>query len=239
MNLELFTFALLAILLGMRHGIDGDHVAAIADMVGSEQKKRKQISLGIMYALGHGSIVFLIGLLSIYIGLDMSDSTREVLEGLVSVTLIALGGFMIFSLFLQKGEYEYKSRLQIVFKLFEKLGQKTKLKSKGIPSLKLGIVSAFVIGVIHGIGVETPTQIAVLTNVIGENNMATATVQLILFVTGLLLSTMLIAIFLTWGFMKARLRKTLFLILGFVTGIYSLGLGISMLIELVKGGVLS
>lgn len=236
MNLELFTFALLAILLGMRHGIDGDHVAAIADMVGSEQKKRKQISLGIMYALGHGSIVFLIGLLSIYIGLDMSDSTREVLEGLVSITLIVLGGFMIFSLFQQKGEYEYKSRLQIVFKFFEKLVQKTKLKGKGIPSLKLGIVSAFVIGVIHGIGVETPTQIAVLTNVIGENNMATATVQLILFVTGLLISTMLIAIFLTWGFMKARLRKTLFLILGFVTGIYSLGLGISMLIELVKGG---
>lgn len=37
-EVKLFTFALLAILLGMKHGVDGDHVAAIADMVGSEEK---------------------------------------------------------------------------------------------------------------------------------------------------------------------------------------------------------
>ncbi|MDF2904573.1 MAG: hypothetical protein K0S25_2211, partial [Bacillus sp. (in: firmicutes)] len=138
--MKLFTFALLAILLGMKHGVDGDHVAAIADMVGSEEKKRKQISLGVMYALGHGTIVFLIGLISIYLGLEMPDSTREVMEGLVCATLIILGGFMIFSLFRQKGDYKYKSRVQIVFHFFGKLIQKTNLieKGKNLSSFKIG-----------------------------------------------------------------------------------------------------
>lgn len=192
-----------------------------------------------MYALGHGTIVFLIGLISIYLGLEMPDSTREVMEGLVCVTLIILGGFMIYSLFRQKGDYKYKSRVQIVFQFFGKLIQKTNLieKGKNLSSFKIGILSAAIIGTIHGIGVESPTQIAVLTNVSGGNNFETATVQLILFVVGLLISTMLIAILLTWGFLKARLKKNLFLVLGFVTGLYSLGLGLNMLVEIIKGGV--
>lgn len=38
--MELMTFAVLAIFIGMRHGLDGDHVAAIADMVGSERRRK-------------------------------------------------------------------------------------------------------------------------------------------------------------------------------------------------------
>ncbi|MGJ7919233.1 High-affinity nickel-transporter [Neobacillus sp. LXY-4] len=237
--IELYTYSLLAILIGMRHGMDGDHVAAIADMVGSEKKKRKQLSLGMMYALGHGTIVLTIGFISIYLGLEMSEQTRQKMELLVGVTLVILGGYMMYSLFQQKEGYEYKSRLQIIFLFLAKCAEKTNLKGieKRLTPLHLGIISAFIIGVIHGIGVESPTQITILTNVTGDHTFAAATVQLILFVVGLLISTVLIAFLLTWGFMKARLRKSLFLLLGLVTGIYSLVLGITMLVEILKGGI--
>lgn len=233
------TYSLLAILIGMRHGMDGDHVAALADMVGSEKKKRKQLSLGLMYAFGHSSIVLLIGLISIFIGLELSEGTRQALEGLVSVTLIVLGSYMLFSVFNQKEEYEYKSRVQIVFDFFGKINKKTSLKEKDqrLSTIQFGIVSAFIIGVIHGIGVESPTQIALLTNVLGDNSFTGATFQLILFVIGLLMSTILISVVLTWGFMKARLRKILFLGLGSLTGVYSLWLGITMMVEIWKGGI--
>ncbi|WP_102776555.1 hypothetical protein [Alteribacillus bidgolensis] len=55
--MEFISFAMLAGFIGMKHGIDGDHVAAIADMVGAEKKRQKQVSLGLMYAIGHGFIV--------------------------------------------------------------------------------------------------------------------------------------------------------------------------------------
>ncbi|MEH7503181.1 High-affinity nickel-transporter [Neobacillus drentensis] len=237
--MELITFALLAVMIGMRHGIDGDHVAAIADMVGSEQQKRKQVSLGIMYALGHGVIVLIVGLISIFIGLELPSTTRQVMEILVSLTLIILGGFILYSLLQQRKDYEYKSRLKIVYEWIAKLMAKWKLgiNEKAVSSIKLGVISAFVIGIIHGIGVESPTQIALLTNAVGLNNVTAATMQLLLFVLGLLISTICVTFFLSWGFLKAKLKKQVYIVLGLITGMYSLGLGVSMLLELWKGGI--
>jgi high-affinity nickel-transport protein len=236
--MELITFAFLAILIGMRHGMDGDHVAAIADMVGSEKQKRKQVSLGIMYAFGHGVIVLIIGLITIFIGMKLPNTSRLLMEVLVSLTLIILGGFILYSIVSQKKEYEYKSRLKIVYEWITALSVKWKLGGgkKSLSALQLGIVSAFIIGIIHGIGVESPTQIAVLTNATGMNNMTAATFQLILFVLGLLISTVCITFCLSWGFLKARLKRKLYFLLGSITGLYSLGLGVFMLFEFWKGG---
>jgi high-affinity nickel permease len=235
--MELITFALLAILIGMRHGMDGDHVAAIADMVGGEEQKRKQVSLGIMYALGHGIIVLIVGLITIFIGAELPHTTRQLMEVLVSLTLIILGGFILYSLLRHRKEYEYKSRLKIVYESIAKLMSKMKLgmQKKSLSTIQLGIASAFVIGIIHGIGVESPTQIALLSNAVGLDNLTAATIQLMLFVLGLLISTVCITFFLSWGFLKARLKRQLYIVMGSVTGMYSLGLGISMLVEFWKG----
>ncbi|MCM3601308.1 High-affinity nickel-transporter [Robertmurraya korlensis] len=236
--MEFIMFALLAVFIGMRHGIDGDHVAAIADMVGSEQRKKKQLTLGVMYAIGHGMIVMVIGVLFIYIGLQLPEATKQVLEMLVSFTLILLGVFIIWSIFQQKKDYEYKSRLRIVVEFFHNLTSKvtSSTKSNPLSPTKLGAIGAFIIGILHGIGVESPTQIAIISNAMGLDNITVALIQLTLFVIGLLVATIGMTFCLSWGFMKARVKDRLFLLLGTVTGTYSLGLGIFMMVELVKGG---
>lgn len=236
--MEFIMFALLAVFIGIRHGIDGDHVAAIADMVGSEQRKKKQLTLGVMYAIGHGMIVMVIGVLFIYIGLQLPDATKQVLEMLVSFTLILLGMFIIWSIFKQKKEYEYKSRLRIVVEFFHNIANKVKsgTKTNQLSPTKLGGIGAFIIGILHGIGVESPTQIAIISNAMGLDNITVALIQLTLFVIGLLIATVGITFCLSWGFMKARVKDKLFLLLGTITGAYSLVLGIFMMVELVKGG---
>jgi high-affinity nickel-transport protein len=236
--MEFIMFALLAVFIGMKHGIDGDHVAAIADMVGSEQRKKKQLTLGVMYAIGHGMIVMVIGVLFIYIGVQLPDATKQVLEMLVSITLILLGMFIIWSIFQQKKDYEYKSRLRIVVEFFHTLASKVTsgTKMNQLSPTKIGAIGAFIIGILHGIGVESPTQIAIISNAIGLDNLTVALIQLTLFVIGLLIATIGITFCLSWGFMKARVKNKLFLLLGTVTGTYSLGLGILMMLELVKGG---
>lgn len=236
--MEFIMFALLAVFIGMRHGMDGDHVAAIADMVGSEQRKKRQLTLGVMYALGHGMIVMVIGVLFIYIGLQLPDTTKQVLEMLVSFTLIVLGIYIIWSIFQQKKDYEYKSRLRIVAEFISVLGSKLKsgTKTTHLSPTKFGAIGALIIGILHGIGVESPTQIAIISNAIGLDNITIALLQLTLFVIGLLIATIGITFCLSWGFMKARVKDSLFLLLGSITGVYSLGLGIFMLVELLKGG---
>ncbi|WP_408010301.1 High-affinity nickel-transporter [Pseudalkalibacillus sp. A8] len=232
--MELITFAGLAILIGIRHGLDSDHVAAIADMVGSEGKRNKQLSLGIMYAVGHGAIVLVIGLLTLFMGTRLPEGAQFSLEVLVSITLLVLGGVIINSLFKNRHDYEFKSRITIVYEWLSKIGSKFGFTEAKISPISMGIIGAFIIGIIHGIGVESPTQVAAITSAVGFNDLSAATTQLILFVVGLLLSTICITFVLSWGFMKSRLRQKLFLILGSITGIYSIGLGVSMLFELLR-----
>jgi high-affinity nickel permease len=235
--LELISFALLAILIGMRHGMDSDHVAAIADMVGSESGKKRQVSLGVMYAFGHGFIVLCIGLMTLFIGAKLPQGAQNMIEICVSLTLLLLGGIVLYSVFQQNKEYEFKSRLKIVYEFVLKFVKRSGKHGADLSPVGLGIISAFIIGIIHGIGVESPTQIAILTNAVGLDNTTAAALQLILFVVGLLASTIFITFLLSWGFTKARFKKQLYMILGSVTGIYSVGLGIVMMTEIMKGGL--
>lgn len=234
--MELMTFAFLSILIGIRHGLDSDHVAAIADMIGSEGQRNKQLTLGVMYAVGHGAIVLVIGLITLFIGTRLPEEAQLSLEVLVSITLLILGGVILYSIFKNKHEYEFKSRLTIVFEFLSRITEKLGFSEVKASPISLGLIGAFLIGIIHGIGVESPTQVAAITSAVGFNNLSAATAQLVLFVTGLLLSTICITFVISWGFLKSKLRRKLFLILGSVTGIYSIGLGVSMLYELVKGG---
>ncbi|CAM3812781.1 sulfite exporter TauE/SafE family protein [Cytobacillus oceanisediminis] len=234
--MELMTFAFLSILIGIRHGLDSDHVAAIADMIGSEGQRNKQLSLGVMYAVGHGAIVLVIGLITLFIGTRLPEEAQLSLEVFVSITLLILGGVILYSIFKNKHEYEFKSRLTIVFEFLSRITEKLGFSEVKASPVSLGLIGAFLIGIIHGIGVESPTQVAAITSAVGFNNLSAATAQLVLFVTGLLLSTICITFVISWGFLKSKLRRKLFLILGSVTGIYSIGLGVSMLYELVKGG---
>ncbi|MFB4164092.1 High-affinity nickel-transporter [Alteribacillus sp. JSM 102045] len=230
--LEFISFAFLAVFIGMKHGMDGDHVAAIADMVGTENKRKKQVSLGVMYAFGHGLIVLFIGLVTIIFGANLPSKAQMFIEMMVSFTLILLGGMILYSIFQQKKDFEYKSRIKMVSEFALKYINKSKDANLNVTPIGAGIVGAFVIGIIHGIGVESPTQLAIITNAAGINNLTAALLQLTLFVSGLLISTILITFLLSWGFIKASLKKKIYIILGSVTGIYSISLGMWMAVEL-------
>lgn len=227
---------MMAIFLGIRHGMDSDHVAAIADMVGSEPHRKRQVSLGMMYAFGHGSIVFLMGLVAIFLGFHLPSSTIRMLEAAVGCTLVILGGMMLFSLFYQN---EAKSRIKVLYELISKAArcfQKNKRKEKAVSFLRFGWMGAFMIGIVHGIGVESPTQLAILTHAAGKASMSMAALQLGLFVAGLLIATIGMTFCLSWGFMKARMREKIFFLIGIFTSFYSLWLGISIIVETWKGG---
>jgi high-affinity nickel permease len=226
---EIVTFSFLAILFGVRHGMDADHIAAIADMVGAENERKRQVRLGLMYAIGHGLIVLVIGVVAIYIGAQLPESILTILEIIVGATLILLGGMILYTMLQAKNNYEYKSRITMVYQFvvnaFRRLSPADKNKEQKVSPVTIGVIGALVIGVIHGLGVETPTQVTVITTAVGVNNLTVAFMHLLLFVVGLLLSTTLITLLASWGFMKSRYKKVLFYILGSITGIYSIGLG--------------
>ena len=46
-----------ALLLGLRHGIDWDHIAAITDISATQRSWRRGVLLGSLYAAGHALVV--------------------------------------------------------------------------------------------------------------------------------------------------------------------------------------
>ena len=52
---------LTALALGLRHGIDWDHIAAIADLTSASDNRRRGIVLSLWYAVGHAAVVLVSG----------------------------------------------------------------------------------------------------------------------------------------------------------------------------------
>ena len=222
MVLEILSFTFFAILIGFRHGMDSDHVAAIADMVGAEKQRKRQLQMGVMYALGHGAIVLVIGMLAVMIVSKLPDSILHAMEFLVGLSLLVLGGYILWSIFQQKEAYEYQSRWELIIQVVARM---FRIKTNRAQIQKMGILSAFCIGILHGIGAETPTQVMLIGSSVGLDNFFFASIQILLFTVGLLCATVLVTYATSWGFMKAALKRRVQLLLGTVTGGYSLVLG--------------
>lgn len=105
---------LTALGLGLRHGIDWDHIAAIADLSGTSENRRKGFVLSMAYAVGHGVVVFGLGTLAIAFGLAIPDALDEWMGRVVGITLIALGLWILVELVRKGRDFRLRSRWMLV-----------------------------------------------------------------------------------------------------------------------------
>lgn len=82
---------LIGLLLGLRHALDADHVAAMTTLVADEPRALRGGKIGALWGLGHGSTVLAVGGLLIAFGLRVPAPLEAVLELLVAAMLVLLG----------------------------------------------------------------------------------------------------------------------------------------------------
>lgn len=219
------------LLLGIRHGIDWDHLAAISDIVSSTENKLKAAFNGLFYALGHAVVVIIIGILAIVVGIRLPDWINQVMEPFVGITLIILGIWLLFSIFAHREKFKLNSRWMLVLKgafflynFFHKKLTGHKHEHIKYPE-SFGIKSSYIVGTIHGIGAETPTQILLFVAASGVGGGLKGSILLIVFVLGLLISNSLIVFLSLFGYIKAKKNSLFYLIFGLLTAVVSLFLG--------------
>jgi len=224
--MELMGLLFMSATLGLRHGLDADHIAAITDMVGAETKAKRSLKLGLMYALGHGMVVLLIGVLAILAGQTLPDGVLKATEVLVGASLLVLGTVMLLSLWKAKGDYRYKGRVEIIMNAV-----RTVFRRDASPrSLQIGLAGAMTIGVVHGIGAETPTQLSLIGHTTQAGSFLLSAGLVLMFVIGLLMSTSLISFLTAWGFKHAKSLRLLHLLMGLAAGGYSVYLGTEIIL---------
>ena len=79
------------LLLGLRHGFDYDHLAAISDITAVQRNWRSGLRLGMTYALGHAFTVAALGIAVLQLHMGLPEGLDHWTERLIGLTLIVLG----------------------------------------------------------------------------------------------------------------------------------------------------
>jgi len=110
-----------AFLLGLRHGIDWDHIVAISDIAATQKSKRRGFFVGTMYVVGHAVVVIVLGIGAIALGTAVPGWLDAVAARVVGVTLVFLGVVVLATLVLERGSFRARSRWMILFDMSRRL----------------------------------------------------------------------------------------------------------------------
>lgn len=268
-----------AFVFGLRHGIDWDHLAAISDITGSQPEARRSMFLATLYALGHGSVIMMLGIAAVLLGDLIPSRVDAVMERAVGITLIALGTYVFYALMRHGRDFRLRSRWMVMFSGARWLRRRLLKRGPGSteevdfvhehdhpvdephahdfdrghlhgeeravmtkqethrhphrhrapmpedPFPEYGATTSFGVGMIHGIGAETPTQLLLFLAAAGVGGRVAGILLLVAFLVGLVVSNSLVAFASTYGFLRAGKSFPVYAAVAVVTGAFSLGLG--------------
>ena len=89
--LELITSSGLGSLLGMRHALEPDHIAAVSTLVTGERSSYKAAFLGVCWGLGHTLTLVAVGTVLVILRAEMPARATDAFEFGVALLLVGLG----------------------------------------------------------------------------------------------------------------------------------------------------
>ncbi len=224
-------------------GLHHHHTSSSSAIGRAIEPHRPALFLGTMYALGHGTMVAVLGLLALLASEFLPSWIDPVMERIVGVTLIVLSAYLFYSLFryLRGGEeFQLRSRWMVVFagarRLFHFIGDKLSREEHvhehpAAFSQQYGAATAYGVGLIHGIGAETGTQVLIIATAVGAGSKIAGVGALAAFVVGLLISNSIVTLMSTFGFFSARGKQWIYVSVGVVAAVFSLFVGIVFLLQ--------
>ncbi|HEY9246094.1 MAG TPA: hypothetical protein VIO11_04530 [Candidatus Methanoperedens sp.] len=76
---------LTALITGIRHGVDWDHIAAISDITSTQNEAGTGIFMSFLYGLGHASVVASIAIGFLFTGFALPQGTDRIMEIIVAL----------------------------------------------------------------------------------------------------------------------------------------------------------
>jgi hypothetical protein len=245
--------------LGFRHGLDYDHIAAITDISSVQAKARDAMRYGLLYVSGHATTVAVLGAAAIAFRLSLPAASDRWAERLVGLTLLALGIYVLGTFFrasssglpgsdqlgsnqpgsVHHGHTHVRPRTRItilingILWLYWRLSRifgGTRAEAPQVFKDGYGTRSTFLVGVIHGLGAETPTQLLLFLVAANLGGTAAGLLGLSMFILGLLAMNTLMCTSTAGLFSSALARPLALRGLTLVTSAYSIVVGFIFLL---------
>ena len=209
----------------------------VARATGLLRRQRRPLLLGTLYALGHGAVVTALGLTAILASGFLPEWIDPVMGRVVGATLLFLAAYLYYSIYryLRGGSLRLRSRWMLVFAVVRSAYRWLLARIQGHEYHRVahadqyGPRTAFAVGMIHGVGAETGTQVLVIATAVGAGSRAAGIVALLAFVLGLLISNSFITVATATGFVSAGRRQRVYMVAGLVAATFSLALGLVFL----------
>ncbi|SRR6266496_2338031 len=182
-----------AALLGFRHGLDYDHIAAITDISSVQSRPRDAMRYGLLYVAGHATTVAILGTAAVGFRVALPAASDRWAERLVGITLLLLGFYVLLTFF-RPGTHSHGPRTRItllingvlwVYWRLSRIFGGTRVEAPQVFKDGYGTTSAFVVGVIHGLGAETFSQVSLFLAAASLGGTA-GLLGLLMFILGLL-----------------------------------------------------
>ncbi len=223
-------------LLGFRHGFDYDHIAAITDIAGTGSSPARTMRLCLMYALGHATTVAILGGIVIGFQLALPAGMDRWAERLVGLTLILLAVYVFGTLLRSRGRELPRTRASLLLSGTAWLHSRAHGWITRSPTpvsaatpRDLNDPGCFLIGIIHGLGAETPSQLALFLMASSLGGVRRGLLGLAVFLLGLLIMNTLMAASAIGLFRTGRRRHNWSVALASLTAAYSFAIGIIFL----------
>lgn len=228
LHLALFS----AVVLGFKHGFDYDHIAAISDITSVEPSRAKGMRMGLVYVAGHASTVAALGGAVILFQRSLPPRVDNWAERAVGFTLVLLGLYVLGTLLRQGTSYVPRSRASILIGAFQWISWQVRKIFHPGADWKFGKErenynrkSVFLVGVIHGLGAETPSQLLLFLLAANLGGLTRGFLGLAMFLGGLLLMNTLMTASAVGIFGASAARPRLMRFVVALTATYSLIVG--------------
>ena len=99
---NLLTFLTVGFLLGLRHALDADHLAAVSTVLAERPSMRASGLVGLWWGVGHTLTLMLVGAVVLVSVIHIPESFALVAESGVGLLLVVLGGTLALKLFRER-----------------------------------------------------------------------------------------------------------------------------------------
>jgi cytochrome c biogenesis protein CcdA len=181
-----------ALLLGLRHATDPDHLTAVSTLVMSEERSghRRAGVLGLSWGLGHAITLFALGLPVVLLGARLPDGLGRGAEIAIGIVIVALAVRMLVRWrrgYMHAHVHSHGSIRHWHPHLHEHAGEHVHVPHEHLHASALGRrpLAAFGIGLLHGVGGSAGVGILVVA---AASQGVAAAVALLVFALGTALS---------------------------------------------------
>lgn len=294
--------------LGLRHGLDWDHIAAITDITSSQDDDRRALGFSVLYSLGHALVVAVLGVAAVVAGRHVPGWLDAAMGRVVGATLVALGVYVLWSLVRHGRDARMRSRWMLAIAGTRRAWRRLRARGRrggpadGVevvevahdhehpatephgeplgppapvasvaavapvapgpsgsdapgaaavavrtgthrhphvhrapmpddPFATYGRGTSFLVGMLHGVGAETPTQVLIFVTAAGAGGAWAGVTLLAAFVVGLVLSNTAVALASRLGVLNASRNFAAYAGLSVVVAVLSLALGTALLLD--------